>query len=1034
MYRYSTHTTSMGMTFSGSRCGMLLLILLTMSFSGCSRGFWRKQADKDSYRAIEQHITDGRWMLPRVGLNPDPRSRFFDAENADCPPLPPDDPAASIYMQCSDGIRGYKSWHKLGSSVSVENPMWLANFEITSEMVNEQTGEYIQPVPAIKQMTLQDAIELSYIHSREYQTQLENLYLAALNLTFERFQFQVRYLNRAGLEPGGDATYTVVPSSPAATSLETNSAFGVSQFLPTGGQWAVELANNTLWLFSPNSSTSSASILSFSLVQPLFQGAGRKVAMANLTQSERDLLYAVRELARFRKFLFTNTVAGGSSGGIQASPGYLGLLTQLQSIRNQEDNIRRLERQAERLKEISTQPLSQWSEELENLPPEIVIPDGLPEILKGKLDYRRYVKVDRRLSDENLTEAERQQILQNIELERPSELVWLGSMSEEQSRALLALSNDPDFQRAALEMVSLLQNDTLTLDVTQLESQLRSQQNTLRNQQLNLENDLDRFKIFLGLPPDVFITMDDSLLRSFEFIDPLLIEMEYDIENLVSLSGQFNELEPDRELILRTIQAFLDTDAKVSGPVLGILERDLKLVEENLPFRLQSQESEEAKQYLVEQFTKGRNDLSFVGRELEEIRKVLTEMQQKLSDPSVSDEVMIDIMKELELLREDLLQRLQGLQVVQINMRVELIQLNKFSLPLEDAVGLALENRMDLMNQRALVVDARRQLEVSANNLKAVLDLVMEGDVRTPTGRNNPLDFRGASSSFRAGIAFRAPIDQIAERNEYRQTQIAYQRARRDYMALEDQIKFQVRLDWRQLKTLEANLQTAREALRFAALSYDQAVLEATEVRPTSSSSSSGGGSSSRSSGLSGQNILTGLRNILQAQNQLIAIWTNYESARLDIFRDMDLMVIDERGIWIDNFYQNEKLSASAVDLNAMASQLRAPGTATEPGTLPAADGTSAPLLPPSPVDRAPEVAPGAIPPPVIQNDSSRRQPKGSGVRDNEIKLVQGTPVTADPQAEAAEEQRLLHAVRVNQPDTFGWVPPEPAPARSAAQ
>lgn len=996
----------------GLRMIVVLLAFVTLSTSGCSRGFWRNQADKDSYRAIEQHVTDGRWMLPRIGLTPDARSRFFDISSADCPPLPPDDPAASIYMQCADGIKGYKSWHKMGSSVSVENPMWLANFEITTDMVDPASGNYVKPVPAIKEMTLQEAIELSYIHSREYQTQLENLYLAALDLTFERFQFQVRYLNRNGVEPGADGTFTVVPSNPAQTSLETNSGFGISQFLPSGGQWAVELTNNTLWLFSPNSQTNSASLLSFSLVQPLLAGAGRKIAMENLTQTERNLLYAVRDLARFRKFLFTNTVSGGSSRGIQSSPGYLGLLTQLQSIRNQEDNIRRLERQTEKLKEISTQPLGRWPEKLAQLPPEIAIPDGLPEILRGKVDYQN------------------------------GQLIWFGDMSDEQAKALLNLSNDQAYQKAALEMVSLLAGDTLTLDVTQLESQLRSQQNTLRTQILNLENDLDRFKIFLGLPPDVFVTLDDSLLESFQFIDPMLIEMEYEIENLVSLTGQFREANPNREFILSTIDAFLETEGEVAGQILGVLEADLRLVEENLPNRLGSQESEESKRYLVERFSKDRDDLAFTRRELEEFRLTLVNMREAMSNVNVPDEIMVDTMKELEIMREDLLQRLQSLQVVQIDLRVELIQLNEFSLPLEDAVGLALENRMDLMNQRAIVVDARRQLEVSANRLKAVLDLVLEGDVATPTGRSNPVDFRGNSSSFRAGIAFRAPIDQIAERNEYRQTQIAYQRARRDYMALEDQIKFQVRLDWRQLKTLEANLETAREALRFAALSYDQAVLEATEVRTSSSSSSltggGGGGGSSRSSGLSGQNILTGLRNILQAQNQLIAIWTNYESARLDIFRDMDVMVIDERGIWLDNFYQNEKLSASAVDLDALSAPGRL-GNGSIPGALPAADGTSAPLLPPSPTNppaNNSEPVPGVLPPqplpPAIEG-SSRLMPRNSGVRHDREHVVQGTPVPLEPLDEAARE-RLLTSIRINEPDPLGWVPPEPAVDRAASR
>ncbi len=1027
----------------------LLILGLLLLLPGCSREFWRRQADRDSYRAIEQHVTDGRWQLPRIDLSPDPRSRFYDPYSADCPPLPPDDPAAATYMQCADGLKGYKSWHKLGQSVTVENPVWLAHFEITEDMVDPQTGTYSKPLPAIKDMTLQDAIELSYIHSRDYQTQLENLYLAALDLTFERFQFQVRYLGLNGQEPTSNTTYTVVPSTPATTSLGSNNRFGISQLLPTGGQWAVEFANNTLWLFSPNSQTSSASLLSFSLVQPLMLGAGRKIAMEGLTQTERTMLYAVRNLARFRKQLFTNTVTGGNSGSGN-SPGYLGLLTQLQSIRNQQDNIRRLERQVNKLKELSYQPPGRLGVDLDQLPADLAFPDDLPDLLLNKLGFENY-------NDPS----------------KPNQLIWFGEMSEDQAQALMELNNDAEFRKSAIELMSYLRSDTILLDVAQLESQLRSQRNTLRTQFLALENSLDQFKIFLGLPPDIFMTLDDSLLKSFEFIDPRLIEYEDLYNSLILYLGSIDEENPDREAVRKAVLSFQEVEARIGNSVLELLQNDFRAVEANIDNRLAEQESEEDRAYLRNRFSLNRDAIVAYQAELEAFRLTLQNILERVDDPNISADQLREIIIELTLEREENIQRLQSLQVVQIDLRVELIELNRVSLSLDDAVGLALENRMDLMNQRALVVDARRRLEVSANRLKAVMDLIVEGDVRTPTGRNSPLDFRGNSSSIRAGVAFRAPIDQVAERNEYKATQIDYQRARRAYMLLEDQIKFQVRVDWRQLKTLEANLETARQALRFAALSYDQAVLEASDptlIARSSSSSSSSSGGGSRSSGLSGQNILTGLRNILQAQNQLINIWTDYETARLNIFRDMEVMVIDERGIWVDNFYQNEKLSASAgrTDVTLV------------PLTNPVQEGESVPLLPPEPMT-APMLENGTLMPlipgePTTKIPPKRNLPALSGVDDSmetvnaqtlslaEIAassphLTQTVATKSDAHETAihaiashqnhsptgsmaspasdvipVDDDVVLQKIRLNQPDPLGWVPVEPAADRAAGR
>ncbi len=63
------------------------------------------------------------------------------------------------------------------------------------------SGQYTGKLPQLKNLTLWQAVELSLIHSRDYQTQLELMYQAALAVTFQRFQFGVRYLGTTGNEP-----------------------------------------------------------------------------------------------------------------------------------------------------------------------------------------------------------------------------------------------------------------------------------------------------------------------------------------------------------------------------------------------------------------------------------------------------------------------------------------------------------------------------------------------------------------------------------------------------------------------------------------------------------------------------------------------------------------------------------------------------------------------------------------------------------------------------------------------------------------
>ena len=118
-------------------------------------------------------------------------------------------------------------------------------------------------------------------------------------------------------------------------------------------------------------------------------------------------------------------------------------------------------------------------------------------------------------------------------------------------------------------------------------------------------------------------------------------------------------------------------------------------------------------------------------------------------------------------------------------------------------------------------------------------------------------------------------------------------------MQFEDTTKFQVRTSWRSLEVLRQNFETARASIRIAALQYDQAIEQANAPASAASTSSRGGSSQ-------GLNRIQALSSVLSAQNSLISIFVDYETARLNIYRDMGLMEIDSRGLWCDPFYQRQ--------------------------------------------------------------------------------------------------------------------------------
>jgi outer membrane protein TolC len=275
------------------------------------------------------------------------------------------------------------------------------------------------------------------------------------------------------------------------------------------------------------------------------------------------------------------------------------------------------------------------------------------------------------------------------------------------------------------------------------------------------------------------------------------------------------------------------------------------------------------------------------------------------------DELLTEIGSGARIVRDKQLLRVaQGLEVVQASLRVEAIAVNPFTLDgtmtvpdIEQVVSLGLENRHDLMNARAEVMDARRRIEIAANRLESALDVRFSGT----QGLNH--DARG-STGHSASLLFTSPLDQVLERNGYRTAQVNYQRARRSYMEQEDRVKQAVRQQWRLINVQEYRLEIARTNIRNAALQYDSASLQAQAATQGNALS-----------------LVNALDSVLQAQNSLVADWVTYETNRVNIHRDMGIMDLDPRGIWIDPFY----LPLSPAE----------DGTITPPASPPSADETA---------------------------------------------------------------------------------------------
>ncbi len=144
---------------------------------GCTRTYYHDYADSDVYGILKERLIDWRWKVPERPVEADPRSRMADLTDPNHVPIVPDEVAARKYQVSSRFPFEYRGWRKRGTT-PIEDLSWQP---------------YIPTESDGKVLLSKDSImRLAMVNSRDYQTQYENVYLAALSLTLARFQFMIQ--------------------------------------------------------------------------------------------------------------------------------------------------------------------------------------------------------------------------------------------------------------------------------------------------------------------------------------------------------------------------------------------------------------------------------------------------------------------------------------------------------------------------------------------------------------------------------------------------------------------------------------------------------------------------------------------------------------------------------------------------------------------------------------------------------------------------------------------------------------------------
>jgi len=388
----------------------------------------------------------------------------------------------------------------------------------------------------------------------------------------------------------------------------------------------------------------------------------------------------------------------------------------------------------------------------------------------------------------------------------------------------------------------------------------------------SLQNSLDSYKIQLGMPPELPVALDDAELNRFELTSQPVNELEISINDVLDrvrkAQGELAEStwQEYYELLRRQV---LELNTQIESVDVELQQWERKL-DESGESSLPVDEREQ------------RDRLSMRDR-LNELRRASLRLQNDIESDLTNESSMRDW---LELQIRSASNQIADLFVIQSQVRTYLIELRTIEVSEIDAINLALERRLDLLNRQALVVDAWRKIRVAKDALEADLNLFARADVATKPDASNPADFRSDASSYRVGVELDGPLNRLAERNNYRAELINYQRARRDWIGRRDTIVQSVRRDLRTLEAEKLNFEISRQSLVAAARQVEQARLQL--LAPDQSGEERDSSST--------QDALNALSSLLAAKNSLIASWVAYETARLQLLLDIESLDFDQYG------------------------------------------------------------------------------------------------------------------------------------------
>lgn len=198
----------------------------------------------------------------------------------------------------------------------------------------------------------------------------------------------------------------------------------------------------------------------------------------------------------------------------------------------------------------------------------------------------------------------------------------------------------------------------------------------------------------------------------------------------------------------------------------------------------------------------------------------------------------------------------------------------------ESVIDFALRNRLDYLTALDQVGDSERQVYVAADQLRPGLDIGFQGLLPSETGE--PLNYSLDRLAWQATLEFDLPVDLVPERNSYRSALISMQVGVRSMEQLGDTISVDLREALRGVQTTLESYEIQVGAERLADRRVESVRLNQQAGRAST------------------RDLLESQNALLDAQNSTVLALVEHHLAKLALYRDMEILMVDEEGIRIE--------------------------------------------------------------------------------------------------------------------------------------